>query len=150
MQESNAISTRWAAALEASATIASLCTARFGKEHFVRKGRRKGHELGEDDAPFLVVLPFVDEGGFEAELATAKVVVTIGIVDSEMEPIGQRGDSARIFDSMDQVEQAVLKVLESTDDLPSRWTGEYEVIDPGFCVRHILYEIDTPRTIGAD
>ena len=148
MPTDNQIATLWAAALESSCAIADLCTQRFGKEQFVRKGLRHGHELGEDDAPFLVVVPFADLDGFEAEQSTAKVVLTIGIKDNVVEPLGHRGESARGTDSMDLMEQAVLGVLGATQEPPSRWTGEYECPGPDFYIRHILYEIDAIRTIG--
>ena len=148
MSTDNQIATLWASALESSVTLAQLCTDRFGKEQFVRKGMRTGHELNENDAPFLTVIPFADEDGFENEHSTQKVVITIGIVDKVMEPLGSRGETARGTDSMGLMEQVVRDVLGATEEPPSRWTGEYECPGPDFYIRHILYEIEAIRTIG--
>ena len=148
MSTDNDIATLWAGVLESSVTIADLCTERFGKAQFVRQGLREGHELGEKDAPFLVVLPFSGEDGFEAERSIVKVVITIGIHDHVWEKFGLRGERARGLGSMELMEGAVRDILGETDEPPSRWTGEYENPGPDFFVRHVLYEIDTIRTIG--
>jgi hypothetical protein len=150
MPTTNDIASAWSEALESSTTLAAFCVGRFGQEHTVRQGFRKGRELGEDDAPFLVVVPFLDEGGDEVATTTHKVVMTIGLVDGVVESFGQRGERARGFESMSLMEQAVRDVLEKADYVLSRWTGEYECPGPDFYIRHILFEIDIPRTIGGE
>ena len=143
----NELANFWATEIEASETIAALCQALFGKAPLVRQGWRKGHELGEQDVPFVVVLPLSDEDGFEAEISTAKVVVTIGIVDREWIKFGANGQRSRGLESMERVEAALRDLLGETSDPPSRWTAEYEIPGPDFYVRSILYETDNLRTI---
>jgi len=143
----NETATLWSTEIEASADIATLCQSLFSKTPLVRHGLREGHELGERDAPFFVVVPFSDFDGFEAENSTAKVVVTIGILDREWIAFGTRGQRARGLESMERIECALRTLLGETSEPPSRWTAEYANPGPDFYVRSILFETDNLRTI---
>ncbi|MBU1040140.1 MAG: hypothetical protein KKF77_03450 [Proteobacteria bacterium] len=141
------IADAWAQALEADTELTAFCVSRFGKAPQVMLGVGFGNALGENDTPYIMVIPLRNQDGFEEELAVPEVVLSIGVVDTTSETFGTRGIRARGYKSLDLFEGLILSVLKDTDYAPSRWEGENDQPGEYFFIRHIRYACDIPRTI---
>jgi len=143
------VANAWAIALDASATLAGYCQERFDKPMQVSLGMDFGSEnLTERDAPYAIVIPLRSKGGFETDYDVPSVVISIGVVDKVRETFGVHGTRSRGYGSLNQLEDIISKVLDSTEFTPSTWDGENDQLGKHFFVRHILFECVIPRTIG--
>jgi hypothetical protein len=146
MDESYDIAHSWLEALSSSLALANFCQDNFGKAPTIWLGYPMTDKPGQQIAPYVVVIPVKDSGGFEVAASVSTVLVGLGLVDKETEAVGDavehRGyKTARLF------EKAVLEVLGATAFPPSSWDGETAQPGHGYFERQTFYEIEQARTI---
>jgi len=148
MPESYDIALAWSTALSGSPDIAAYCQNLFGKRAHVTLGAPYTDTLNEKDAPYIIVLPAKDEGGFEAQLAVSTVAVVLGIHCQETQPIDQGEDLEILgYRLLRGFEQTVVSVLAQTEFAPSTWEGETSRPGRALFERAVFYEIEQHRTI---
>ncbi len=148
MAESYDIAHVWAQALSSSADVAALCQTLFGKRAMIMLGAPYTEALSDADAPYILVLPAKDEGGFEEAQAVSMVAVVLGVASTEDESLGQQNDIEILgYRLLRTLEKAVTETLKDTEFAPSSWEGETARPGRSLFERALFYSINQDRTI---
>jgi hypothetical protein len=136
----------WSEELAQSATLAAFCRERFGTGPHVLLGYALTSRPDERRAPWILLLPMEQDGGYEAEAEESRVLLAFGVIDSEVVTSGalteQRGHaSIKLF------EEAIRQVLSATDWPPSTWGGEYVQPADDYYEAHRIYTYHETNTL---
>ena len=148
MQDSYDIANSWLEALASSVPLAAFCQERFNKNPTVVLGERPGEKHGEDEAPFVLIIPVHDKGGYESDQSQSTALVVLGLKDRETVSVGAYGTRERGYESQGLFEGVVLACLADTDFPPSHWEGQTAQPSPWYFERYTFLEIIQTRTIG--
>ena len=146
MDESYEIAHSWFMALADSLALADFCQDNFATAPTVLLGFPMDDKPGQHIAPYVVVIPVEDQGGFEAKTSVSTVAVGMGLEDKATVQTGAAIEH-RGYQTVRLLEKVVLQVLEETDFPPSRWKGETGRPGRAYFERLTFYQIDQARTI---
>lgn len=150
MEEAHDIARIWFDALVGSSDLDAFCTERFGAGVNVLLGVPTEDKAGQDQAPYVAVVPLKDDGGYEVEQAESTIVLDLGIVDKQRIKVGANGLILRGHESLGLFVAAARNILAETDFPPSSWEIEAAPPMSHFFEAICFFKVDQDRTIGAD
>jgi hypothetical protein len=151
--DAQTVAEAWLEALLSCVALNAFCQERFGAEPAVFLGFDAFDHTGQPKAPFVVIAPMSTRDGpdldrNQGERIEYRLVVALGLVDKELETVGERGRVFRGYRSAALFEAFVRQALLDSAFCPAFW--ESETAQPGehYFERHVFYTVTAENTIG--
>lgn len=101
-------------AMQADTILKEWSISEYGKEFQFDLGYDENRELGEDNAPWIVIVPLTWDGGITSDAVNFSFNVEVGILDSTFEDYEcENMNSMRGFRKLDEVVNVVMSIIET-------------------------------------
>ena len=149
-------------ALQADTTLKEWAISEYSKEFEFNLCYDENRELGEKDAPWIVIVPLTWDGGITSDSVNFSFNIEIGIVDSTFEDYDCENIIAmRGFEKVDEVVNVVMNIIEThactynaIADGVSTIYNNSEFFPLHVCTMNIDVRVDTvmnaTRTLGGN
>lgn len=100
--------------LQADTTLKEWAINEYSKEFQFDLGYDERRELGEENAPFIVIIPLTWDGGITSDSVNFSFNVEIGIVDETFEDYDcENMNAMRGFRKLDEIVNVVMQIIEA-------------------------------------